>query len=293
MGHSALHNTNVYFDLSALVELDSARDVDLLIEVLQRNSIAVWPSSINICEIAKHDDAATRKRQLGLLGRLQRNAGRNLVTLCLPKDVFYKAAEAARSGTNVINLSELRLDAYIGGDDLSEGDRKRAVDFLTEAEDGFLLNHREAREKLQEYVAKGGLSDQENIGTSALEFVTEYWMRPGFLDYFFPELIYGKLLFPKKHQPSDYILRIPPLRLYIEAQGYGVYQRGISSQGFGKRNPGLADLQQITYMAIPELASFISHDQRLVEAGRHLIDGRVEGKRVLSYQEFLNELMCC
>ena len=74
-------------------------------------------------------------------------------------------------------------------------------------------------------------------------------------------------------------------------QGYAIYQRGMQQQGYGRRNPGLADLQQLAYMSIPGIKTLVSHDRRLVSASRALIEGRVPGCSILSYGECEGKLL--
>jgi hypothetical protein len=282
----------LYFDTNIYNRLLDDPAMNSIVPVLAHGPHEIHVSALNIIEMAATPDPHRREALLQSANRLIRgnlpvDYPRNLLRRSLEHFVKGETGFSATirpEDANILRL--LREPACIKAkwlDDVGEWKKKE--------ESWYHGMHKDARDGLQALIHDLSPTDFQRITANGHSFIRNVCDRPEFLEdflgNFFAQLGYGETL---KGRGAEVLHNVSVWCFYFKALAYGVYDRAIKPEHYGKKsNPGSIDVQQMIYLAGADC--FTTDEKRLLQLGRELVDAFHPEKRVISYEELKIELL--
>ncbi len=235
----------------------------------------IWPSQLNALEIIRIKHAPLRDALLGVMHRLK--GSRPL--LPWPQDLLARAGALAQQKTR-FQVSPVLLDAIVADPSLL---KPAHVTFarrrITQAETNFKQSMAHGRALTRPIIkAHGG----GNPWPDPQAFL-ELWSDPQNLAWYINRDLRAVKL-SAKQVPHDLLLANPHWRLHYDAVGIAMHRQLMEPQQ--PRWVGRIDLVQLVHLGDADI--LVTDDGPFRDAARDVIDGRYGGKRVMSWQEFVD-----
>lgn len=253
----------VVLDTSCYAHLVKPAVWERLNRSLRTAHLEARPTAINMFELLSTPNPRVRQRLLKTFHQIA--AGRRV--LPWPRDLLRHVGEAIRDGEHECRLAATWLDGLLVDPARSGLQQQRALAFCRRVETQFTNSHRDARKAVQSFLREHGIQD---AWSSAAEFLDSQWSTPNLLGHF-SEIIWRALQLDGA-PPIDDLLTNDTWRLYLEAEGLAVFQRGIMRRQ-SKRVQRM-DLLQLVYMSVRDRRILASADEPFLSAATCLLHRR-------------------
>ena len=267
----------VVLDTTCYARLEDPAVLDRLNRSLRSVCLEASPSLINMFELLSTPNPGVRCRRLKTV--LQIAAGRPL--LPMPQDLLRRAGEAVRDGEREFHLVPTGLERAPLESATAARLQPKALAFCNRVEGKFRETHDDARRAVQRFLKEHGKQD---AWPSAAEFLDSQWSTPDLLGHF-AGIIWHALNLGGT-PPIDDLLANDTWRLYLEAWGLSVYQRGIMRNQ--PRQVQRMDLLQIAYLSLGTRGILASADRPFLSAAQCLLHGRYRLAEAVHIQELLD-----
>lgn len=196
-----------------------------------------------------------------------------------PFALLKQIGHAYLSGSDKITLGRTNVDDLLSHG-TSEPDRERVSAFLMEIEERHSKTHRAARHTIQQYLKDNSLRGSwESLGY----FLDSLWSAEDNLSHF-AERVWGALRLPGA-APTDKLIKDETWKLFLEAEGISVYQRGVMFEQ--PKQVHRVDLLQLPYLSLGRRRILVTADRPFLLAAQQLLGSRYQLSRVSHIQDFL------
>jgi hypothetical protein len=253
----------VVLDTSCYARLEDPAVLNRLNRSLRAVHLEAWPSLINLFELLSTPNPGLRGRRLNTLCRIA--AGRPL--LPMPQDLLCRVGEAVRDGERKFRLAPTGLEGVPLDPGRAACLQPKALAFCNRVERQFSKRHADARQAVQRFLKQHGKQD---AWPSAAGFLDSQWSTRNLLGHF-AGLIWRALNLGAA-PPIDALLANDTWKLYLEAWGLSVYQRGIMRNQ--PRHVQRMDLLQVVYLSAGSRGILASADKAFLSAAASLLHRR-------------------
>lgn len=271
---------------SGVVILDATcigrvEDPDLrerIVRSLRAVDFAIWPTTLNVVEVCKTQNARVRRRGLATIEAL--SVGKGL--LPLPHEILRDAARALRRGDLGFE-SALYEGAAADGENgwLGESFHHAAVEFT----DRFERARTEHLEDFRTEFQRLRKQHRPQHWHDACRFLEEEWLRsPALLLYV--KNVWEQLELEGNAPPLELLLGLLTWRLFLEAEGMALFERLIARNR--PKRVGFLDLSQLIYLGAERRRILVTDDKALQRAASVILHGRYADTRVEDWCTFLS-----
>lgn len=281
----------LYLDTNIYNRLVDDPAIDSIVGAFAQGPHEIHVSALNIIEMAATSNPQRREALLKCANRLRQDT----FPLDYPRSLLRRSLEQFLRGETSFNASITPQDAnileFIREPACFEAKWHAEVLALkTKEESWYDRMHKDAREGLQTLIRDLSPTDVQRVTVSADSFIRNVCDRSEFLEDFFRDVFvrlgFGDTL---RGRTTEVLHNVSVWCFYFKALAYGVYDRAIKQEHYGKdSNPGSIDVQQITYLAGADC--FATDERRLLQLGRDLVSAFHPEKRIVSYEELVMTL---
>jgi len=245
---------------------------------LRAVGLTLWPTALNVLEIAKNPYLASRRR--GLQAVAEFLDGRPL--LPLPEIVLKEMAQAVAAGENSFSFGESGFEWMVENPDaITKEHTDEIAASLAPLEARLQATFEKARPEIRRFLKERQAASE---WSSMPDFLDRMWYRPEQLhDLIRADWTRMGLAEPV---PVDRLFENSVWRLHFEAFGAALFGRVIAADQIPEVNAN--DLDQLVYLGGWQRRVFVTEDSacRLVADG--VLNRRHVGARAMSWADFLS-----
>jgi hypothetical protein len=245
---------------------------------LRAVGLTLWPTALNILELAKNRNLDTRKRVLDVAAECL--DGRYL--LPLPDQILVRMGKAVARGDTSFNFNASGFEWMLADPDEITPEHVATIEAaLKPADDSLAQAFENARPGIQRSLKDHDLHEE---WASAADFLDRYWSLPEQRD----SLVlreWERLGLPGI-APVEILKENEVWRLHFEGFGAAMFGRVIAREQIPMVQAH--DISQLTYLATWHQRVFVSNDNACLDVARNVVHGRYANARVLSWIEFLD-----
>ncbi len=244
---------------------------------LRASQLVLWPTALNVLEIAKNPHLPSRRR--GLRAVAEFLDGRPL--LPLPETVMREMGQAIAAGEDTFLFDASGFEWMLQRPDAITQEHIDEIEaVLAPLESRLQTAFRRARPKIRRFLKERGIASE---WSSIPDFLDRMWYRREQLD----DLIrsdWSRMELPEP-APVDKLFTNSVWRLHLEAFGAALFGRVLA----GNEMPEVQanDIDQLVYLGTWKRAVFVTEDKACYLVAEGVLSGRHAGTRVLSWSQFL------
>jgi hypothetical protein len=285
--------TIFYLDTSAINKIFDSAYSDRFSQLILQ-TVTVYPSVLNIAELASESDEG---RRIGLL-KLTKEISKNYRPLAMPSDLLKRSLICVECWAKDMDHSMAAEwdGVWVALNDPRQIDERAYYEILEwkmQQEEWFQVMHDRGRPAMQEAISRMSNDQQASFTSNFSKMIKFYPPEGKFVKTIVSDLVSrsGANVEIKEKLVERIVKHSEHWRFFLTSMAYGLYSRSVKPTHFSReKNPGSIDTQQTVYLAACDI--FVTDDIQQRRMLRFLVPFGHKKRKIYTYTEFEANLKC-